>query len=296
MNIHSDAIVRKSSTTTPPPHAKDTVEQVGQLIDVSKCIGCKACTAACFVWNELRDEVGDAVGIYDAREVDLSDQMWSVMRFNEIDTADGRVEWLMRKDGCMHCEDPGCLKACPAPGAIVKYANGVVDFNQANCIGCGYCVAGCPFDIPRISKKDNKAYKCTMCNDRLEVGLAPVCVKTCPSGAITFGTYKDMIGQGEKRVQQLKARGYQQAALYNPQGVGGTHVMYVLKHGDQPELYNDLPKDPKVSPWVGLWRGATKPLMSLGLGVAALGLFVHYLTRGPQEEDSAEATHGGDKS
>ena len=70
----------------------------------------------------------------------------------------------------------------------------------------------------------------------------------------------------------------------------------MLKHGDQPELYNDLPKDPKVSPWVGLWRGATKPILALGLGVTALGLFFHYLTRGPQEEDSAEATHGGDKS
>ncbi len=296
MNIHSDAIVQRSATTTPPPQAKDTVEKIAQLIDVTKCIGCKACTAACFVWNELREEVGDAVGIYDARHVDLSDQMWSVMRFNEIDTADGRVEWLMRKDSCMHCEDPGCLKACPAPGAIVKYANGVVDFNQANCIGCGYCVAGCPFDIPRISKKDNKAYKCTMCNDRLEVGLAPVCVKTCPSGAMAFGTHTDMTAHGEKRVEQLKARGFQNAALYNPKGVGGTHVMYVLKHGDQPELYNGLPKDPTVSPWVGLWRGAAKPVLALGLGVTALGLFFHYLTRGPQEEDSAETTHGGDKS
>jgi formate dehydrogenase iron-sulfur subunit len=296
MNIYSDAIVLKSSTTTATPQARSTVAEVGQLIDVTKCIGCKACTAACFVWNELRDEISDAVGIYDEEVVDLSDQMWSVMRFNEIDTPDGRVEWLMRKDSCMHCEEPGCLKACPAPGAIVKYANGVVDFNQANCIGCGYCVAGCPFNIPRISKKDNKAYKCTMCQDRLEVGLAPVCVKTCPSGAITFGIHKDMMAMGEKRVEQLKERGFQNAALYNPQGVGGTHVMYVLKHGDQPELYNGLPKDPKVSPWVGLWRGAAKPIMSLGLGVAALGLFFHYLTRGPQEEDAAEETHGGNET
>ena len=54
----------------------------------------------------------------------------------------------------MHCEDPGCLKACPAPGAIVQYSNGIVDFIHENCIGCGYCVSGCPFDIPRISKVD----------------------------------------------------------------------------------------------------------------------------------------------
>ena len=71
----------------------------------------------------------------------------------------------------MHCEDPGCLKACPAPGAIVQYANGIVDFISENCIGCGYCVKGCPFNIPRISKVDHKSYKCTLCSDRVEVGL-----------------------------------------------------------------------------------------------------------------------------
>jgi formate dehydrogenase iron-sulfur subunit len=83
------------------------------------------------------------------------------MRFTEYETSTGNLEWLIRKDGCMHCEDPGCLKACPSPGAIVQYANGIVDFHQENCIGCGYCVTGCPFNVPRISKKDNKAYKCT---------------------------------------------------------------------------------------------------------------------------------------
>ena len=71
------------------------------------------------------------------------------MRFTEWEDEQGNLEWLIRKDGCMHCEDPGCLKACPAPGAIVQYANGIVDFISENCIGCGYCVKGCPFDIPR---------------------------------------------------------------------------------------------------------------------------------------------------
>ena len=104
------------------------------------------------------------------------------MRFFEVEP-DGKLEWLIRKDGCMHCADPGCLKACPAPGAIVQYSNGIVDFHEENCIGCGYCITGCPFNIPRISKKDNKAYKCTLCSDRVAVGLEPACVKTCPTGA-----------------------------------------------------------------------------------------------------------------
>jgi formate dehydrogenase iron-sulfur subunit len=88
----------------------------------------------------------------------------------------------------MHCADPGCPKACPAPGAIVQYANGIVDFISENCIGCGYCIKGCPFNIPRISKKDQKAYQCTLCSDRVSVGLEPAYAKARPTQAISFGT------------------------------------------------------------------------------------------------------------
>ncbi len=140
------------------------------------------------------------------------------MRFAEVEPEGGNLEWLIRKDGCMHCADPGCLKACPAPGAIVQYSNGIVDFHQENCIGCGYCVTGCPFDIPRISKKDNKAYKCTLCSDRVAVGLEPACVKSCPTGAIMFGTKEDMIHQADGRVADLKERGFANAGLYDPPG------------------------------------------------------------------------------
>ncbi|MGZ9058851.1 MAG: formate dehydrogenase N subunit beta transmembrane domain-containing protein, partial [Burkholderiaceae bacterium] len=84
----------------------------------------------------------------------------------------------------------------------------------------------------------------------------------------------------------------QKAALYNPKGVGGTHVMYVLQHGDRPGLYNNLPTDPTISPWVSLWKGIAKPLMALALGVAALGAFFHYVTRGPKDVDES-ADSGG---
>jgi formate dehydrogenase iron-sulfur subunit len=279
----------RSATTTTPPSVRAVATPVAKLIDISKCIGCKACQVACMQWNDLRDDIGTTVGVYD-NPVDLTDQSWTVMRFAEVQRADGNLDWLIRKDGCMHCEDPGCLKACPAPGAIVKYANGIVDFISENCIGCGYCIAGCPFNIPRISKKDNKAYKCTLCSDRVAVGLEPACVKTCPTGAIMFGSKEDMVARGNKRVGDLKERGFGNAALYDPQGVKGTHVMYVLQHGDKPDLYSGLPVDPSVSPMVALWKGVAKPLLSIGLGLAALGAVLHYVTRGPKEEaDEKEA-------
>jgi formate dehydrogenase iron-sulfur subunit len=298
MPLQTLDITRRSATTTQPPSARETLP-VAKLIDISKCIGCKACQSACMEWNDLRDTVGDQHGTYDNPR-DLSHESWTVMRFYEVEP-DGKLEWLIRKDGCMHCADPGCLKACPAPGAIVQYANGIVDFQEENCIGCGYCISGCPFNVPRISKKDSKAYKCTLCSDRVSVGLEPACVKTCPTGAITFGSKEDMVDHAEERIADLKWRGYQNAGLYDPQGVGGTHVMYVLQHADRPELYN-LPKEPSISPLVHLWKGIGKPLALLALGVAALGSFFHYVKVGPNDaeedhEPAVDATvHGKERT
>ena len=183
-------------------------------------------------WNDIRDEVGINTGVYD-NPVDLTAKSWTVMRFAEVEEG-GRLQWLIRKDGCMHCADPGCLKACPAPGAIVQYANGVVDFHQENCIGCGYCVTGCPFNVPRISKDDGKAYKCSLCSDRVAVGQAPACAKACPTGAIQYGSKSDMKDYAAKRIADLNERGFAKAGLYDPAGVGGTHVMYVLHHAYRP--------------------------------------------------------------
>jgi formate dehydrogenase iron-sulfur subunit len=274
-----------SATTSAPPSVRNTTE-VAKLIDVSTCIGCKACQVACSEWNDIRDVVGHNVGEYD-NPPDLSADTWTVMRFTEYEEQ-GRLEWLIRKDGCMHCADPGCLKACPAPGAIVQYSNGIVDFIEEHCIGCGSCVTGCPFDVPRISKQDNKAYKCTLCSDRISVGMEPACVKTCPTGAITFGSKQDMITHAAERVLDLKERGYQGAGLYDPAGVGGTHVMYVLKHADKPQIYADLPADPHISPLVSLWKGALKPLALLGMGFTALAGFFHYIKMGPNDADGEE--------
>ena len=283
MALQSLDIVRRSATKIPPPAARGPVPaEVAKLIDTSKCIGCKACQIACMEWNDLRDEVGTCDGTYN-NPTNLTAQSWTVMRFAEYENPKGDLEWLIRKDGCMHCADPGCLKACPAPGAIVQYANGIVDFHEEHCIGCGYCIAGCPFDVPRISKRDHKAYKCTLCSDRVAVGLEPACVKTCPTGAITFGTKERMKQDAEERIADLKSRGFEHAGLYDPSGVGGTHVMYVLHHADQPELYSGLPAQPRVSPIVRLWKGAAKPLALGAIALAALAGFFNYIVSGPKE-------------
>ncbi|UCV03411.1 formate dehydrogenase subunit beta [Dechloromonas denitrificans] len=280
MALQSLDIKQRSATTTPSTQARQTVE-IAKLIDVSTCIGCKACQSACMEWNDLRPEIGHNVGVHD-NPTDLGAESWTVMRFSEVEQ-NNTLEWLIRKDGCMHCSDPGCLKACPSPGAIIQYSNGIVDFHQENCIGCGYCVTGCPFNVPRISEKDSKAYKCSLCSDRIAVNQAPACAKACPTGAIQFGTKEDMKDFAETRIADLKERGFDKAGLYDPEGVGGTHVMYVLHHADQPGLYAGLPTNPSISPLVGLWKGFAKPLATLALAGVALGSLFHYVTKGPNE-------------
>jgi len=115
MALQSLDIQRRSASTTQPPGVRQT-PKVAKLIDVSKCIGCKACQTACMEWNDLRDDIGATTGVYDNPR-DLSENSWTVMRYAEVELEKGKLEWLIRKDGCMHCADPGCLKACPAPGA-----------------------------------------------------------------------------------------------------------------------------------------------------------------------------------
>ena len=283
-------LLRRSASSVPAPGRQ--LEAVSKLIDVSKCIGCKACQSACLEWNNLREEVGINTGTY-TNPHDLTPNTWTLMRFTEwVNPATDNLEWLIRKDGCMHCADPGCLKACPSPGAIVQYTNGIVDFDKDKCIGCGYCVKGCPFNIPRISNVTHKAYKCSLCSDRVAVGQGPACAKACPTKAIVFGTKTQMKAHADKRIADLKSRGFDKAGLYDPPGVGGTHVMYVLQHADKPSIYAGLPDQPRISPVVEAWKGVTKYAGFAVMGLAAAFGFVHHLVSGPNkvtEHDEQEA-------
>lgn len=245
---------------------------VSKLIDTSTCIGCKACEVACQEWNDLQVVKTQQTGTYQTMP-SLHANFWNLIKFREEvhaapapTSAKGApavaidaLAWLMRKDQCMHCADPGCLKACPAPGAIVQYENGIVDVNPDACIGCGLCATGCPFDVPRFHETTGKMAKCTLCVDRVSVGIEPACVKACPTGCLQFGTKEDMLALGQERVAQLQASGHKQALLYDPPGVGGTTVVTVLAHGDRPEWYG-LPADPAIPPSVWVTRKLMRPL------------------------------------
>jgi formate dehydrogenase iron-sulfur subunit len=259
---------------------------VCKLVDTTTCIGCKACEVACVEWNG-----------YTFRETTFDDtyqtmpetawNFWNLIKFNEVET-DGNMQWLMRKDQCMHCEEPGCLIACPADGAIVQYTNGIVDFNQANCIGCEYCVSGCPFNIPKFNQETKKVYKCTLCSDRVGAGLEPACIKSCPTGCLHFGSKEDMLALAHTRVDQLKTHSSNKnAGVYDPSGVKGTHVIYVLHDKDKAKDYQ-LPENPTVPFFVKAWKGPLKWLGGIGMIAGVFGVFMHYLRFGPKEVDEAE--------
>src|SRR5438270_141245 len=259
---------------------------VCKLVDTTTCIGCKACEVACVEWNgyEFRETTFD--NTYQTMP-ETEWNFWNLIKFNEVENDNG-LQWLMRKDQCMHCEEPGCLIACPADGAIVQYTNGIVDFNQANCIGCQYCVSGCPFNIPKFNEATKKVYKCTLCSDRVGAGLEPACIKSCPTGCLHFGSKEDMKFEAEKRVNQLHANGHADAGVYDPSGVKGTHVIYVLGDAKHPENYGGLPADPRVPVFVKLWKGPLKWLGGIGMMAGVLGVFMHYVRFGPKEVDKVE--------
>jgi formate dehydrogenase iron-sulfur subunit len=283
------AIRRSSASVIGSQAGIRDVPTVSKFIDTTTCIGCKACEVACQEWNDLPSFETHRFGSYQTLPT-LHADFWNLIKFLEMEI-DGRMSWLLRKDNCMHCEDPGCLAACPAPGAIVQYENGIVDVNPDACIGCAYCETGCPFDVPRIHEGRAKMSKCTLCVDRVTVGLEPACVKACPTGCLHFGTKEDMVALGAQRVEQLKRDGFQEASLYDPRGVGGTAVVTVLAHGDHPEWYG-LPRNPRVPIAVTAWKNILRPLGVLGILGAIVGAFGHYLKYGRKapSQDRGETT------
>jgi len=261
----------------------DRSYEVCKLVDVTTCIGCKACEVACVEWNDYPFRETTFDNTYQTMP-ETAWNYWNLIKFNEHQPdKDSPLMWLMRKDQCMHCQDPGCLRACPADGAIVQYTNGIVDFNQDNCIGCQYCVSGCPYNIPKFNPETKKVYKCTLCSDRVGQGLEPACIKACPTGCLHFGTKTEMKEMAEARAAQLREHsGFANAGVYDPQSIGGTHVIYVLHDATQPELYGGLPANPMIAPSFTIWKWLAKPIGLLITLLGVLAVFFHYVFAGPK--------------
>ena len=249
------------------------VEKV-ELIDVSKCIGCRSCQIACKQWNELAAVSSMNSGNYQ-NPPDLQANTWTLVRFQEVSDKNETVKWLFRKDGCMHCTDATCVNLCPA-GARFRLESGAIGTDDEKCVGCQSCVVACPFGKPRYSEETHKAYKCKLCNERTQKNLPPACVKACPTGALLFGKKTEMLKLAYNRVKELGG----DASLYGDKFFGGTHIIYVLE--EKVNLYNALPAKPKVAASVIFWRELMKPfrMLEAGAGWVAMAALVFSRRRG----------------
>jgi formate dehydrogenase iron-sulfur subunit len=224
----------------------------GFLTDTTLCIGCKACEVACKEWNQIPADGFTFTGNSYDNTASLGASTWRHVMFMEQPLALGpqttgtedAFRWLFLSDVCKHCENAGCLQACPT-GAIIRTEFESVYVQPDVCNGCGYCVVSCPFGVIDKSHEEGTAFKCTFCYDRQLAGLTPACAKACPTQSIRFGELDELREHAFVRVEELQTRGYKDAQIYNPTetSVGGTHAMFVIL--GQPETYN-FPPVPEV--------------------------------------------------
>jgi len=254
--------------------------RMGFFTDTSVCIGCKACEVACKEWNLVPEDGISLSGMsYDNTQA-LGADTWRHVAFIEkpvtttdlgmpgmgppdppVDApldvlsmasdggagdADAGVRWLMSSDVCKHCTHAACLDVCPT-GALFRTEFGTVVVQPDVCNGCGYCVPACPYGVIDIRPEDGRAFKCTLCYDRLKGGGMPACAQACPTESIQYGELDELRARAEERLAQLHENGVEEARLYgaDPEdGVGGDGAFFLLQ--DEPEVYG-LPPDPVVT-------------------------------------------------
>jgi len=253
---------------------------VAMLVDVSKCVNCWWCYAACKNYNGLPETKKPDP----EQPPELAPDIWTTLYTVKRDN-----KWVARKQACMHCTDAACVEVCPT-GALSYNKLGFVEYDKQKCSGCGYCAEFCPFGVPQLeSNKVTGAAvmdKCTFCIDRVTNGEQPACAEACPYGAIKFGKRSELLEEGKQRVAELNNKNSTKssniseqpnkdtkesvqstnadsgARLYGANELGGLHVMYVL---DAPPNYYGLPADPQfpvaatvrdIFKWIGIGAAA----------------------------------------
>lgn len=237
------------------------------MIDTSICVNCEACTTVC------KQIYGTTDDIYRTK-----------MHLREFGTYP-EVSAVFHKKACMHCTEAQCVMACPT-GACHKTDDGLTVIDERTCIQCNYCAGNCPFGVITYDRTKTIMEKCTLCNTRIEKGLAPFCAEVCTPKAITYGARAKLVANGKARVKMLKEQGYDEANLYGENELGGLRVLMVLQHN--PGKYG-LPEDPEVKVGTQIWKYLIKPFGGVAALAAIGGLLYNYSNnkRGTNGQDDA---------
>ncbi len=276
--------------------------RVGFFTDTSVCIGCKACEVACKEWNRVPADGLTLTGMSYDNTQRLDADNWRHVAFIEqrvpngaadlgggvSEAGDGRggepdatvseagggrggeLRWLMSSDVCKHCSQAACLDVCPT-GAIFRTEFETIVVQEDVCNGCGYCITACPYGVIGQRENDGRAWKCTLCYDRLTTEMEPACAKACPTESIQFGPLDELRERAELRVERMHSAGVGNARLYGHDpgdGVGGGGAFFLLL--DEPEAYG-LPPDPVATTrdLPQIWKHAGLAAATLVAGIAA---------------------------
>ena len=205
------------------------------FIDTTVCIACRGCQIACKQWNQLPATNTENRGSYQNPE-DLSFYTYKVVRFEEHLGPDNKPIWYFFPDQCRHCVEPPCQEAAEddAPGGIfIDSQSGAVLYTaKLKNADSQDIIDACPFDIPRALEGTGYVSKCTMCVDRVNNGLQPACVKTCPTGAMNFGDRDKMVSLATKSLGEVKSK-YPKAVVT---GLDDLRCFYLL--ADEPQKYH----------------------------------------------------------
>ncbi|MEW2427569.1 4Fe-4S dicluster domain-containing protein [Micromonospora sp. NPDC047644] len=226
----------------------------------------------------LADVLGAPVDADPARPVDAGPQFLGMPGAQPPGRGTGVEErtdfrWLMMSDVCKHCTHAACLDVCPT-GSLFRTEFGTVVVQEDICNGCGYCISACPYGVIDQRKDDGRAWKCTLCYDRLGAGMTPACAQACPTESIQYGPLDELRERAAARVATLHDRGVPEARLYGHDpndGVGGDGAFFLLL--DEPEVYG-LPPDPVVTTrdLPKMWKRAG--LAALAMAAATVAAFV----------------------
>lgn len=266
-----------------------------KFVDVTKCDGCRACMVACKNWNDLPTVTEQFTGSVQSHEK-VNAHTWNVITYDEHPSANGGFDWLFRHQSCLHCVEAACEKVCPED-AISHTTFGSVVIDHDKCVGCGYCVQNCIFDVVELAtykdengKEYRKAQKCTLCTDRLEEGLKPACVVACHTDCIVYDEKDKVLSDAKVRLDKIKDR-FPNVNIYNPSGINGTTTVYLL--AEKPSVYG-LPENPKIPLSQIVWKDYAQPLGKVMLGattMAVIGAAVSSTINNRRAESEEDENH-----
>jgi Fe-S-cluster-containing dehydrogenase component len=287
-----DAAEARGNKEMPP-------QALGLLYDGTLCIGCRACIAACKEANDMPAEftplvsaAGTAESVWDA-PLDISGKTLNIIKAYRDGTGEAKDReqngYAFTKQSCFHCVDPSCVSACPVSAMIKDPVNGIVSYDKDACIGCRYCVAACPFGVPRFTydRAFPQISKCQLCKHRAAQGKYAACAEVCPTGATIFGPVAELKKEitrrkslppgsettfprgkiGSNDVQVGRVAKYVDR-VYGEKEIGGTQVLHLsavpFEKLAKPALPDVSPASKSETLQHTLFQGMIAPIAFLG--------------------------------